>query len=104
VFYGVRYEVPDTDKALEPFETNSDPRCHKARQVHLKTYFGRLTDGEPYFFYVGAELARMGVEGDHLKSYNAEQLQQIIAETDEKLARAAFNGERKLWLQLEAQY
>ena len=36
-FYGVRYEIPNTDEALEPFETREEPRYEQARRARLKT-------------------------------------------------------------------
>ena len=45
---------------------------------------------EPHFFYVGAELGVLGIEGESLKSYDAAQLQQLIKETDDKLTQAGF--------------
>jgi len=103
-FYGVRYEIPDSDELLEPFETRTDPRFQQAQHARLKTYFARMTGGEPYFFYIGAELGCIGIEGESLKSYESAELRRIMAETDEKLVHAGFKEERKLWLQLEAQY
>lgn len=104
VFYGVRYEIPATDESLEPFEMRTAPLYQQANRARLKTYFDRMTDGEPYFFYVGTELGCFGIENDSLKSYTSTELQRIITETDAKLREGGFEGRQKLWLQLIAQY
>ncbi len=50
-FCGLRYLLSDDE--VEAVEANQDDRVKVARSAKLDAYFGRLTDGEPYFFSSG---------------------------------------------------
>jgi hypothetical protein len=102
VYYGLRYVVADED--IEAVERRTDHRVIAARRTKLQTYFGRLTDGEPHFLFVGTQLGVFGVENDSLQAYDAPALERIINDTRRKLAEAGLPGEPQLHLQLQAQY
>ncbi len=101
-FYGVRYVLADDE--IEAVESDQDRRVIAARGAKLQTYFGRLTDGEPYFLLIGARLGVFGVENDPYRSFDTSALERIMVDTLGKLAEAGLSGEPQLHLQLEAQY
>ncbi|XZE22273.1 hypothetical protein SH449x_002192 [Pirellulaceae bacterium SH449] len=102
-FYGTRYEVGDADDADSLNEQN-DSRLALAKSGRLDTYIGRLTDGEPYFLFIGRRLGVFGVEGQSSTSFTADEISLIASQTDEKLDSLGIPGERRIWFQLEAQY
>jgi hypothetical protein len=101
-FYGLRYTL--TDAEIDTVEQNTDERQVAARRAKLQTYFGRLTDGEPYFLFVGTRLGVFGVENESERSVDATQLEQIMRDTAAKLESAGLRGAPQLHLQLQAQY
>ncbi len=104
-FYGIRLviEVED-DEDLEPYEDESHDDIQRAHHVDLDTYFGRLTDGEPYFLLVGKQLAVLGVEFDPDCVISDGEFARIAEEVRRKLAAAGFEETPALYLQLDAQY
>ena len=101
-FYGLRYTL--TDPEMDAVEQRSDARVIAARRPKLQTYTGRLTDGEPHFFFVGTCLGVFGVENESERSVEAATLEQIMRETAAKLQAAGLPGTPRLHLQFEAQY
>jgi hypothetical protein len=61
-FYGLRFEL--TDDELDSVERHADDRLLAARGANLHTHFGRPTDGEPHFLFVGTRLGVFGIEGE----------------------------------------
>ena len=103
VFYGVRFDVGDADES-ESLAVKNDTRLALAKRGGLDTYIGRVTDGEPYFLFVGRRLGLFGVEGATSMSFKTEELAQLATETDTRLSALGIRGEPKFWFQLEAQY
>jgi hypothetical protein len=101
-FYGLRYTL--TNSELDAVSSRTDERVVAARRERLRTHFGRLTDGEPYFLFVGMPLGVFGLQGDSERSYDWDELEQLKADTATKLAAAGLQGTPQLHLQLEAQY
>ena len=102
-FYGLRYEVADADEVDELDEKN-DPRLAAAKKGRLHVCTGRMTDGEPYFLFIGRHLGMFGVEGETEKSFDMQDLSKQAEETASKLQEVGLAGEPRLWFQLEAQY
>jgi hypothetical protein len=103
-FYGIRYEIQNDEESLLSLEENRDPRCLAARRAKLACYWGRPTDGEHYFLFIGTKLGSFGIQGDVARSFTDQALIQIAEETKAKLREAQLEGEPKLWLQFEGQY
>ena len=101
-FVGVRYTLADDE--LDAVERETDARVVAAANGHLQTHFGRMTDGEPYFLFVGTRLGWLGVEHDTEIAIDAQDLAQIVSHTQEKLRAAGIGEPPRLYLQLVAQY
>jgi hypothetical protein len=104
-FYGVRLTIEGMeDEDLEPYQDESHEDIRRAHEAELDTYFGRFTDGEPYFLLVGKQLAILGVEDDTDCGITDAEFARISAETSRRLRAGGFTGPPGLILQLEAQY
>ena len=104
-FYGIRLMIDgDEDEDLEPYEDESHEDIRRAHDEGLDTYFGRLTDGEPYFLLVGKRLAVLGVENEPDCVISDGEFARITAEVRRKLAAAGLKETPALHLQLDAQY
>jgi hypothetical protein len=104
-FYGIRLTVEgDDDSTLEPYEDGSHETMRRAHDADLDTYFGRLTDGEPYFLLVGKQLAILGVENAADCVVSDADFARITTETRRRLVTAGFAEQPALYLQLDAQY
>lgn len=101
-YCGVRYILRDEE--LDCMEARTDQRFRAARDVKLRTWWGRLTEGEPYHMFIGTELGIFGVQGETHRSFNALELERIMDDTRRKLAEAGLPGEPLFHFQLEAQY
>lgn len=101
-FYGLRYTL--TDAEMEAVEDNTDARVVAAKRAKLQTYSGRLSDGQPYFLFVGTQLGVFGVQNDSKRSFSTSFVEQVIRDTTAKLQTAGLQGEPQLHLQLEVQY
>ena len=104
-FYGIRSEIGDADAADAIYDRN-DTRLASAKRAKLDTYIGRLTDGEPYFLFIGRRLGVFGVEGETSKAFPADDLARIAQQTDDAMISLGLGlpGEPQFWFQLEAQY
>lgn len=103
VYFGIRYtHSAGVDVGL--LETGRDPRVRAAKKAGLKTWWGRLTDGEYYFLLIGAEIGRFGAESDLAKSVRIEDLVAMAEQTKQKLLDAGFNEETAIHFQMEAEY
>jgi hypothetical protein len=104
VFYGNRQAVR-SEQELEALEDRTDPRLATARKAHLKTYFGRATDGQPYFLFIGHHIGTFGVENQIERALSETEVQAIVEETKRRLQQAGFDPtEARFHFQLEAQY
>jgi hypothetical protein len=101
-FFGLRCPVAHSE--IDAVENNEDRRIVAARRARLQTYFGRLTDGEDYFLFIGTRLGVFGLENDEYNAFDMKWLQDVERETRAKLADAGLTGEPQLHLQFEAQY
>ena len=64
-FYGIKIAIIQTDEdTLDALETRSEPRLRNAQQHGLHVHWGRLTEGEDYFLYVGHQIGLLGVENN----------------------------------------
>ena len=89
---------------MEAVEENTDERVLAAKRAKLQTYSGRLTDGQPYFLFVGTRLGILGVQNDSERSLDTTFVEHVMRDTAAKLSSAGFQGVPQLHLQLEAQY
>lgn len=103
VYFGLRFPV-DGGAELEALERREDARIHAARKARLKTFFGRATEGEPYFLLVGTELGQFGIQGRMAAELSEAELRRVMEETKEKLRRAGLEGEPALHLRVIAQF
>ena len=103
-FYGVRFEIDEDADDFELYEDESHETIRRAHDANLDTYFGRLTDGEPHFLFVGKQLSVLGVENDPDCVVSDLEFGRVQKETRKRLAAAGFSGEPALHLQLDAQY
>lgn len=101
-FYGLRYTL--TDAEMDAVEQNFDERVVAAQRAKLQTYTGRLTDGQPYFLFIGTRLGVFGVQNESERSVDTPSLEQVMRETAAKLQTAGLPGTPQLHLQFEAQY
>jgi len=101
-FFGLRCSVANSE--IDAVENNEDQRIVVAHRARLQTYFGRLTDGEDYFLFIGTRLGVFGLENDEYDAFDMKSLQEVERETRRKLAEAGLAGEPQLHLQFEAQY
>ena len=57
--------IDQTDEdTLDALEKRTDSRLKNARRHGLHVYWGRPTDGEDYFLYVGHRIGWLGVQND----------------------------------------
>jgi hypothetical protein len=104
-FYGVKIAISRTDQdTLDAFEARTEPRLRDARQHGLHAYWGRLTDGEDYFLYVGHRIGLLGVENDTYVQVPLDKLNESATRVQVRLKEAGFHERPALHLQLEAQY
>jgi hypothetical protein len=104
VFFGIRQFVKSKAE-LEALENRTDPRLVAARKVRLKTYFGRLTDGEPYFLLIGHHLGTFGVNNQTGAAFSESEIQAVVEETRRRLEQAHLDPSgARFYFQLEAQY
>jgi hypothetical protein len=104
-FYGIKIGVDPADEdTLDALDSRSDPRLKAARQVGLDTHWGRMTNGEDYFVYVGHRLGWVGVENDGYVQIPLDELIEMATGVQAKLKEAGFRESPALHLQLEAQY
>jgi hypothetical protein len=101
-FYGLHYTLSDDE--ADAVEQQTDARVTAAKRAKLQTYFGRLTDGEPYFLLLGTRLGVFGVENECGRSFDAAALDRIMRETATKLRKAGLPDTPQLHLQLVAKY
>lgn len=101
-FYGVKFTL--TQDEADACEEGSENRIKRARKARLDYVFDRLTDGEPYFLYVGASLAALGVEADSYTHVTEAELHSQVTETRVKLLAAGFTETPTFHFQLVAQY
>ena len=90
-FYGIKIGVDPTNEAmLDSLDSGSDPRLKAARQVGLHTHWGRMTDGEDYFLYVGHRLGWLGVENDAYVQLTLDKLIEMATGVQARLKEAGF--------------
>jgi len=103
-FYGIKIVIDQNDQdTLEALETRSDPRLKSARQHGLHVYFGRPTEGEDHFLYIGHSIGWLGVENDTYVQVPLDTLSEIATKVQAKLKEAGFHESPALHLQLDAQ-
>ena len=103
VYYGIRLIVQN-EAETSALERRTDPRQRAARDAGLKSYFGRLTDGEPHHLLIGTEIGVFGIENQTCIEMPMDRLLQAVEVTDRKLKEAGFLQKPALVFQLEAQY
>ena len=67
-------------------------------------YWGRPTDGEDYFLYVGHRIGWLGVQNDIHVEVPLDELTEMANRVQVQLKEAGFRESPALHLQLEAQY
>src|SRR5262249_3364822 len=103
--YGIKIGIDRADEdMLNALDSRSDPRLKAARQVGLHTHWGRMTDGEDYFLYVGHRIGWLGVENDAYVQVPLDKLIETATAVQAKLKEAGFRESPALHLQLEAHY
>lgn len=104
-FYGVKFAIdPDDEQTVNALELCLDPRCKAAERAGLQTHWGRVTEGEEYFLYVGHRIGWLGIEYDSHVQVRTDELTEIVTIMQSKLKEAGFNQSPALHLQLEAKY
>ena len=104
-FYGIKITIdPDDEQMLDALETEAAPQCKAAQRAGLQTHWGRLTDGEDYFLYVGHRIGWLGLQHDDHVQVPADELTEIVTRVQSKLKEAGFDQSPAFHLQLEAQY
>jgi len=104
-FYGIKIVIDQNDQdTLVALEARSDPRLKSARQHGLHVYFGRPTEGEDHFLYVGHSIGWLGVENDTYVQVPLDTLSEIATKVQAKLKEAGFHESPALHLQLDAQF
>lgn len=103
-FYGLRFQLTADADEIDDMDEGSDPRFVAAKQGKLHHYVGRLTDGEPFFLFIGKSFGIYGVENKHERALSIEEIENVATETRETLRRVGLEGTPQLWFQLEAQY
>lgn len=104
-FYGIKIAIDQNDQdALDALETRTDFRLNDARQHGLHVYFGRPTEGENYFLYVGHRIGWLGVENDTYVQVPLDKFSEIATRVQARLKEAGFSENPALHLQLDAQY
>jgi hypothetical protein len=103
-FYGVKIAISRTDQdTLDALEARTDSRLRDARQRGLHAYWGRVTEGEDYFLYVGYRIGLLGVENDTYVQVPLVKLNETATSVQVRLKDAGFRERPALHLQLEAQ-
>jgi hypothetical protein len=104
-FFGIKIAISQTDEdTRDALETRTEPRLRHARQHGLHVYWGRLTDEEDYFLYVGHQIGLWGVENDTYMQVPLDKLTETAISVQTGLREAGFRESPALHLQLEAQY
>jgi hypothetical protein len=100
--YGVKIAISRTDE--DALGARTESRLRDARQHGLHVYWGRLTDGEDYFLYVGHQIGLLGVENDTYIQVPLDKLTETAISVQARLKEAGFRESPALHLQLQAQY
>jgi hypothetical protein len=104
-FYGVKIELDPKDEALlDACGAQTDRRCVAVKQAGLKTHYGRMTDGDDYFLFVGLPVARIGLEYDTHAAVAPDSLLDIMNRVKAALPQAGFSQRPALHFQFEGQY
>jgi len=104
-FYGIKIVIVETDEVtLDALEARTDSRLKNARRHGLHVYWGRPTDGEDYFLYVGHRIGWLGVENDIHVEVPLDELTETANRVQGQLKVAGFRQSPALHLQLEAQH
>src|SRR6516225_7266868 len=103
-FYGIKITIDQTDEAtLDALGARTDSRLKDARRHGLHVYWGRPTDGEDYFLYVGHRIGWLGVQNDIHVEVSIDDLTEMANRVQVRLIEAGFRESPALHLQLEAQ-
>jgi len=104
-FYGIKLAVdPEDEDLVSAIETRADPRFKIARRFGLETHFGRRTDGEDYFFYIGRKIVWLGSEHDFYIALGTNELAEIASTVQARLKEAGLSEIPAFHFQMEAQY
>jgi len=104
-FYGIKIAVdPDDDDMHDALGSGADQRCKAASFVGLQTHFGRMTNGEDYFLYVGQRIGWLGLEHDKHVQVLLEKFTELAARVDARLKEAGFREIPELHLQFVGQH
>src|SRR5262245_58209082 len=90
-FYGIKIGVDPADEdMIDALDSRSDPRLKAATASGLDTHWGRMTDGEDYFLYVGHRIGWLGVENDAYVHVPLDKLIEMATRVQAKLKEAGF--------------
>jgi hypothetical protein len=104
-FYGIKISLdPDDETVLNAIEDGTDPRLRAADRAGLDTCFGRMTDGEDHFLFIGHNIGWLGLENDYDIQIGMQKLTEISLKVQAGLRQAGFTDEPAFHLQLDAQY
>jgi hypothetical protein len=104
-FYGVKIELdPKDEELLDACGAQTDRRCVAAQRAGLQTHYGRMTDGDDYFLFVGLPVARIGLEYDTHAALTHDRLLDIMSRVKAALPQAGFSQKPALHFQFEGQY
>jgi hypothetical protein len=103
-YFGVNYAIPLKNKTeIASLERKEDSRLLAAKNAGLHTWWGRITDGQPYHLLIGHQLAILGVENETSRKIGVPDLMTLLERTRDKLTSAGFTEEPAVHLLLEAQ-
>jgi hypothetical protein len=96
-FYGVRYHIEDP-REIENIERRAHPILDLARRFRLRTSGGQYgIQNERFYLFIGARLAALGAEDNPEMTIPRDELLRIIADVDDKLAKAGITDEPQLY-------
>lgn len=103
-FYGVRYLIQDR-REIEDIDRRTHPILDLARRFRLKIFYGQFgIDNDRYYLLVGSPLAVLGAENDVEKAVPRADLHKLMADVDDKLARAGIAEEPHLYFLYKFDY
>jgi phosphopantetheine adenylyltransferase len=97
VFFGLRFDLAEQE--VSQGDIRRHPIVVRARSVGLEHYMGNFGGSEPlYYLFIGKRIGITGAENEVELVVAANELASIVAETQEKLQDAGFDGPPMLYV------
>jgi hypothetical protein len=105
IFYGLRFLTDESES--DALQTNTDARVLRAREHELAHWWGNFAQddiNEQSYLFIGSLIGNIGHEGNYEICLSGSELNALIEVTNDKLRKAGFDGEARLYIQFEPDY